>query len=99
MNARRHAPGSYVLVQVRHESGGDGELVTLSVQDRGPGIAPELLRRLVERFVRGQRDGGLGIGLYLARRIAEAHGGRLEATSQVGQGATFRLVLPRMPDD
>lgn len=86
-----------VAVRVRRETCCDGETVVVSVEDRGPGIAPELLRRLMERFVRGQGAGGLGLGLYLARRIAEAHGGRLEAASRVGQGASFRLLLPILP--
>lgn len=97
VNARRHAQGSPVLVQVRREPSREGDVAVVSVQDQGPGIPPELLQRLAQRFVRGRRPGGLGIGLFLARRIAEAHGGRLEAASRLGQGATFRLIFPIAP--
>lgn len=97
LNAQRHAPESPVTVRVAREPGRGERLAVVCVQDRGPGIAPELLDRLMQRFVRGSRGGGLGIGLYLARRIAEAHGGRLDAASAVGQGATFRLRLPLAP--
>lgn len=93
-NARRHAPGSPVTVSVQQDSRDNRQWVVLGVQDRGPGIAPELLPQLTERFVRGKQAQGLGIGLYLARSIAEAHGGRLEVASAVGEGATFRLTLP-----
>ena len=93
-NARRHAPGSRVLLFVGSEQRGDTHWAIVSVHDEGPGIAPEILPQLMERFVRGRQSGGLGIGLYLARSIVEAHGGTLEAASTLGQGTTFRLLLP-----
>lgn len=93
-NAARHAPGSPVTLRAGTESRVGGEYVVLAVSDRGPGISAHLLPRLTERFVRGARTQGLGLGLYLVRRIAEAHGGKLEAESTFGKGATFRLVLP-----
>ena len=71
----------------------------LSVSDRGPGIDPELLRRLLEEpFVQGDSSttrsvGGLGLSLFLARQIAEASGGRLDAKSG-SDGSTFSIVLP-----
>ncbi len=46
------------------------------------------------RFVRGQQSKGLGLGLYLAHSIAEAHGGALTVKSTLGQGTTFQLVVP-----
>jgi signal transduction histidine kinase len=71
----------------------------LAVQDTGPGIAPEELTRIFERFyrldrARSRRSGGAGLGLAIARWIAEAHGGRIEVESAVGQGSTFTVVLP-----
>lgn len=74
----------------------------LAVQDFGPGIAPEHLPRLTERFYRADvaesRDkGGTGLGLALVKHIAAHHRGRLQIESQKGQGATFRLVLPCHP--
>ena len=93
-NARRHAPGSPVRVVVESEQRGDTPWAVVSIQDRGPGIAPEVLPHLMKRFVRGHQSHGLGIGLYLARSIAEAHGGTLEVASTLGQGTTFRLSVP-----
>jgi two-component system phosphate regulon sensor histidine kinase PhoR len=69
------------------------------VRDTGPGIAPADLTRIFERFyrldrARGRRSGGAGLGLAIARWIAEAHGGRIEVQSTVGRGSTFTVVLP-----
>lgn len=71
--------------------------VVVEVEDRGPGIAPEDQARIFEDFVQ-LGDGspeGTGLGLPISRRLAELMGGRLEVESVVGQGSTFRLVLPR----
>jgi PAS domain S-box-containing protein len=76
----------------------EGSDVVLDVVDRGIGIAPESAKRLFERYFRTTagkaRAGGLGLGLYIARLIVEAHGGRIDVSSEVGKGSTFRLVLP-----
>jgi heavy metal sensor kinase len=76
----------------------DGQ-ARLAVGDTGPGIAPAELARIFERFyrldrARSRRSGGAGLGLAIARWIAEAHGGRIEVQSAVGQGSTFTVVLP-----
>lgn len=71
--------------------------VAVEVIDRGIGIAKENLPRLFDRFFRvatEKRDGGLGLGLYIARLAAEAHGGRIVCTSEVGRGSSFRMILP-----
>jgi two-component system sensor histidine kinase HydH len=68
--------------------------LTLMVTDTGSGIPPELLPRVFEPYVT-TKTRGLGLGLAIARRIVEAHGGRIEAESQVGQGTSFRITLPR----
>ena len=80
-----------------------GEAI-LSVQDWGPGIAPDHLPRLTERFYRvdivESRDkGGTGLGLAFVKHIASHHRGRLQIDSRKGEGATFRLVLPLYPQD
>jgi two-component system, NtrC family, sensor histidine kinase KinB len=78
-----------------------GNDVVLEVIDRGIGIAPESVRMLFNRYYRttaGQeRASGLGLGLYIARLIVEAHGGRIEVSSEVGKGSTFRLIFPSNP--
>ena len=73
-----------------------------SVRDNGPGIAPEHLSRIFDRFYRaeaarprGEAGGGTGLGLAIARDLARAQGGDLTAENPEGKGATFRLRLPR----
>lgn len=95
-NALRHAPrGSTVALHVGVEEGRP----TLSVADAGPGLSPEVQAHVFERFYRADgaraRDsGGLGLGLSIARAIAEAHGACLTVRSAPGAGATFILELP-----
>jgi signal transduction histidine kinase len=71
----------------------------VSVVDQGDGIPPEELPRLFHRFTRGRAGpkadvSGLGLGLYIARLMVEAHGGRIRAESEVGKGSTFWFSLP-----
>jgi two-component system, OmpR family, sensor kinase len=67
------------------------------VRDQGPGIPNEVLPHIFERFYTGKRrEGGLGLGLYLAKRIASVHGGDLTAASPPGKGASFVLTLPAL---
>jgi signal transduction histidine kinase len=77
---------------------GRGSSVELHVVDRGIGIAPESVDGIFSRYYRapaGQaRASGLGLGLYIARLIVEAHGGRIDVSSEVGKGSDFRVVLP-----
>jgi signal transduction histidine kinase len=86
--------GDEVEVSAAHENG----VVALSVRDHGPGIPPESHRLIFEKFGRVSRDGGsepgAGLGLYIARSIAEAHGGTLDVESEAGAGATFVVRLP-----
>jgi signal transduction histidine kinase len=77
----------------------DGQ-ARLLVRDQGIGVAPEALERIFGRFERAvssREYGGLGLGLFLTQRIVEAHGGRIQVTSQPGAGATFLLELPASP--
>lgn len=70
-----------------------GADVVLSVSDTGEGIPADLLPRLFEPYVTGRTD-GLGLGLAIARRLVEAHGGRIEAETEPGRGSRFRVTLP-----
>jgi two-component system, OmpR family, sensor kinase len=97
-NARQHSPdGAPIRVEVTAEPRADGRWAVLTVQDAGPGIAPDLLPKLFTRFGGGPRSTGLGLGLYLARGIADAHGGSLTVDTTPGTGARFRLALPLEP--
>jgi signal transduction histidine kinase len=87
--------GGRVTVHCGVESG----LAVVSVVDRGPGIPPEQLPKLFERFHRGdssraQQSGGTGLGLAISKAIVEAHGGSIRVQSVVGQGSTFEVRLP-----
>ena len=79
----------------------DGE-VLVSVSDEGAGIAEEELPHLFDRYYRvisreqGSPGGGYGLGLYIARLIVEAHGGRIWVESEVGKGSTFSFALPAL---
>jgi PAS domain S-box-containing protein len=73
----------------------DAGEVRLWVRDSGPGLSPSQLEQVFERGWQAEpKSGGKGLGLYIARRIVEAHGGRLWAASGPGQGTTFVAVLP-----
>jgi len=77
----------------------DADAAVVTVADTGPGIAAEHLPRIFERFYRvdagrSRAEGGTGLGLAIVRHLAEAHGGRVEATSQVGRGTTVGVWLP-----
>jgi signal transduction histidine kinase/CheY-like chemotaxis protein len=92
--------------RIRLRAWRDGGMAAISVSDNGVGIAPEVMPRMFEMFSRGDRDsgrsqGGLGIGLALSRRLAQLHGGTLEARSDgPGKGSEFiaRLPLCAVPD-
>jgi two-component system OmpR family sensor kinase len=94
-NAVQHSPhGAPVNVVVRVERRDDRYWGCLEVRNEGPGIPVELMPRIFERFTAGAGSRGLGLGLYLAQRIAAAHGGELAADSRPGKGARFLLRLP-----
>jgi signal transduction histidine kinase len=94
-NALKHSPAEVpVVVDISQQQRKDGPWVVIVVSDQGPGVPPHLLPRLFDRFARGSGSSGLGLGLYLAKEIAAAHGGTLEVHSEPGRGARFTLSLP-----
>ncbi len=96
VNAGKFGEGKPVRLRVWP----DGAFVLLEVSDQGIGIAPEHQARVFERFQRAvpaQHFGGLGLGLYVARQIVEAHGGTIDVASEAGAGATFTVRLPKDP--
>jgi signal transduction histidine kinase len=100
-NASKHSPpGVAVTVELAMEQRDPGRWAIVTVHDRGPGVPAELVPRLFSRFATGPGSSGLGLGLYMARSIAEAHGGTLRYDSTAGGGgATFRLELPLITGD
>jgi len=94
-NAIKYTPGGRITILLRQEPGQADALVS----DQGPGIAPEQLPYLFERFRQAgataqERAGGLGLGLYLVKGIVEAHAGRVGVESEPGHGSTFWFTLP-----
>jgi two-component system phosphate regulon sensor histidine kinase PhoR len=95
-NAVKYSPPKRpVHVEAREEM---GEVIIL-VRDHGPGIAPEHLPRLFERFYRvdggrSRKEGGTGLGLAIVKHIAQAHGGYVTLQSAPGKGSTFLIHLP-----
>lgn len=95
-NACKYGRKLPILVRVEEAPG----LARLSVRDEGYGIAPEDRERIFQRFQRAEATRhiqGLGLGLWICRQIAEAHGGTLRVESELGKGSTFILELP-LPD-
>lgn len=94
-NALKYGAGKPLAVRVERE----GELARLSVQDHGPGIAPEDQARIFEPFERAvsvHSFGGLGLGLSIVRAIVRVHGGEIRVQSELGNGTTFTVELPRV---
>jgi two-component system, OmpR family, phosphate regulon sensor histidine kinase PhoR len=86
-------PGGEIVITAYKES----KWIVFSVRDTGVGISPEALPRIFERFYKADRSrsgGGTGLGLSIARHLVEAHGGKIWAESEVGQGSTFYFSLP-----
>ena len=101
-NARKYSPkGSPITITLQQA----GYEATASVRDMGVGIPPETLPNIFEQFYRVPgvevQDGphtGLGLGLYISRKIVERHGGHIDVQSVPGQGSTFSIVLPMFVD-
>lgn len=95
-NAMKYAPNKAIHVLANEEK----NEIHISIRDEGHGIAPAELERIFSRFERGIDGGdvsGLGLGLYISRKIIEAHHGRIWAVSEIGKGTTMHIQLPKQP--
>jgi two-component system phosphate regulon sensor histidine kinase PhoR len=95
------ASGGRVAVSLTEPATNDGSEIRFAVRDFGPGIAPEHLPRLTERFYRvdvgdSRAQGGTGLGLSLVKHIVQRHRGRLLIESVFGHGATFTACFPAL---
>jgi signal transduction histidine kinase len=92
-NAIKYGAGKPIVVSIDNRPDGSA----LRVRDQGIGVAPEDVNRIFEAFERGvsvEHFAGFGLGLFISRRIVEAHGGTIKVESTLGQGATFVVALP-----
>jgi signal transduction histidine kinase/ActR/RegA family two-component response regulator len=95
-NALKFSPGDTAITVATRREGPDA---VLEVSDEGSGLSPDMLDTAFDLFVQGEQglaraSGGMGVGLALARRLAELQGGNLSVRSELGRGAAFRLRLP-----
>ena len=97
-NAVKFTEEGTIIVKMKREKGDDNanshELIVVSIQDTGKGIDPAVRNKLFEKF-ETKSEKGIGLGLYISRKIIEAHGGRIWAENNPnGKGATFSFSLP-----
>jgi len=91
-NALRYTPrGGRVRIEARRDG---AAAVELAVSDTGAGIPPDQLARIFDRFYKSPESRGAGLGLAIAKKLVEAHGGTIAAASTVGEGTTVRFSLP-----
>lgn len=100
-NAVKYSPaGETVTLEAAIQPGDENrKTIRIRVRDQGPGIGPEHLVRIFERFYRcdksrSRKNGGTGLGLAIVKHIAQCHGGSVDVTSRTGHGATFTISLP-----
>jgi signal transduction histidine kinase len=93
-NASKYAPGSPITISLDL----DNKMARMTLSDQGPGIAPENLVHLFKRFYRIPSQNtsirGTGLGLYICKKIIQAHQGEMEVESELGKGTTFSIYLP-----
>ena len=93
-NALRYAPrGGKIYIQSTEAGLGAERTVTVSIADNGPGIEPDVLPHVFERFYKSSDSGGMGLGLSIAKYLVEAHEGRIWAESEAGQGTRISFLL------
>jgi signal transduction histidine kinase len=93
-NAIKYAPNSPVTITLDRKD----QIAIVAISDRGPGIAPQHLEQLFQRFYRVPESStavrGSGLGLYICRKIIQTHNGEITAESGLGEGTTFYIKLP-----
>ena len=98
-NAVKYAPGAPVKVKIAELSDG----VRIEVSDTGPGIPEKYQAKLFDRFFRipdsQNTTRGTGLGLFICKQIVQAHNGKIDLVSRVGEGSTFRIYLPERVED
>jgi signal transduction histidine kinase len=94
-NALRYTPrGGTIQVSLRANPEGGKSGAVIEIQDSGSGIPPEDLAHVFDRFYKARDSGGMGLGLVIAKRLVELHGGTIQAESEVGKGTMVRINLP-----
>lgn len=101
-NAIKFTDKGEIIVNFRQEKVGERQYVTLSIKDSGIGISQKSLGTIFEKFSHANfsltnQRGGIGLGLYIAKKLIEVQGGVLRVESQLGKGSCFSLSLPLAP--
>ena len=101
-NAIKYTETGSVTVTAKLESSGSQGALSLSVEDTGPGVAPEVLPRIFERFYQVRsahhKPGGTGLGLAITQRLVQLHGGSISVESEVGKGTRFKTAFFKLLD-
>lgn len=94
INSSKYAPGSDIKIKASEEN----QSLKITYQDFGPGIDPSMQSRVFQRFERSSYNdhiSGLGLGLYIVKKIVEGHNGNIKLTSRTGEGVMFEIIIPR----
>lgn len=93
-NALHYTPrGGEIKIQLTQATVGDERIVTISVEDSGPGIEPQMLPHVFDRFYKSSDSGGMGLGLSIAKYLVEAHNGKIWAERETGKGTKIVFTL------
>jgi signal transduction histidine kinase len=97
-NAVKYAGDGPVEIRLKKEDSGRPARAVLEIEDHGPGMPPEELASIFERFHQASGPSshrrGLGLGLFIARDVVSQHGGSIQAQSSIGRGSVFTIRLP-----
>jgi signal transduction histidine kinase len=94
-NALHYTPrGGHIQVGLTEAGSGGERTATISLEDTGPGIDPDILPHVFDRFYKSSDSGGMGLGLSIAKYLVEAHGGKIWAESEPGEGTRISFTVP-----